>query len=166
MKKSARGFTLIELLVTMSIIGILFGIGYAKYNEFNRRQILAQAAQELKNNLRFAQDKAMAGEKDCSVGVCGGDDGKCGTNDANEKSLDGWFLNPGVNDYQVFGTCGGQVFNSRTINLSNRGITIPSPPSAIHFKPLGQGVEGASTITLSGLAGTEDVIVTETGEIK
>jgi len=155
------GFTLIELLVTISIMGILFGLGVAKYNEFNRRQILDQAAQELKSNLRLAQDKALAGEKDCSVCQVGI---KCG--DGDDKVLDGWYVRFSATRYQISGSCGGLPFSPQTVDLSKRNITIPSPPSPIRFKPLAQGVEGATTITLSGYGGTRPITVTGTGEIK
>lgn len=154
MKKTVRGFTLIELLVTMSIIGILFGIGFAKYNEFNRRQILAQTAQELKNNLRLAQNKALAGEKPTTG---------CTT-------LDGYQVNfsSGTPDsYTIQAKCSeGPVGTAKTFKLPST-VKFTSPPSPILFKVLAQGVEGASTITLrfSGV-GDEAVTVTETGEIK
>jgi len=157
------GFTLIELLVTISIMGILFGLGVAKYNEFNRRQILDQAAQELKSNLRLAQDKALAGEKDCSVCQVGI---KCG--DGDDKVLDGWYVSFSSGSYQIYGRCGGQQFptSPKTVNLSSRNINIPSPPSPIRFKPLAQGVDGATTISLSGYGETRPITVTGTGEIK
>lgn len=157
MKRTCLGFTLIELLVTISIIGIIFGIGVAQYNRFTRRQILVQATQELKSNLRFVQDKAMAGEKD--VDVCGSGSGA--------TPLDGWYLAPGGGGYVIFGRCGGIDFGSKTANLSGRGVSI-SPFPAIRFKPLGQGVVGATTITLtlSSSGETQSVTVTETGEIR
>ena len=155
------GFTLIELLVTMSIIGILLGIGIAKYNEFNRRQILIQAAQELRNNLRLVQDKALAGEKNCSVCQVGDE---CG--DSDDLVLDGWYVSFSSGSYQIYGSCGGETFSSKTITLSDRNISIPLPPSAIRFKPVGQGVEGETTITLSGFEKTETVTVTKTGDIR
>jgi len=161
------GFTLIELLVTISIIGVLFGIGVAKYNEFNRRQILDQAAQELRSNLRLAQDKALAGEKDCSSSKCGGSDGICGTNDANEKSLEGWYVSFSANNYQIYGKCGVAQFSPQTVDLSGRNITLSSFPSnLVRFKPLAQGVDGATTISLSGYGETRPITVTGTGEIK
>lgn len=164
---SKFGFTIIELLVSMSIIGIVFGVGVAAYTRFNRQQILFQAAQDLKSNLRLAQDKALAGEKDCSPSKCGGSDGICGTGDANERKLDGWYISFTENGYQIYGRCEGQTFGPPAIDLTKRSITIDSPPpKPIRFKPLGQGVEEATTITLSGTGGTEKVTVTETGEIR
>lgn len=156
------GFTLIELLVTISIVGIIFALGVAQYNKFNRRQILIQAAQELKSNLRLAQDKALAGEKDCSV--CQGSDGVCGN--ADDRVLEGWYASFSSDSYQIYGRCGGQTFGTKSVNLSNRGVTLPSPPPVVRFKPLGQGVEGATTVGLSGFGPTQTVTVTETGEIR
>lgn len=165
MKKTVRGFTLIELLVTMSILGILFGIGIAEYNKFNRRQILVQAAQELKTNLRLAQDKALAGEKDCSVCqvglVCG---------DSDDLVLDGWYVSFSSGSYQIYGSCDGSQFPSspKTVNLISEITITTSPllPHTIRFKPIGQGVEEETTITLSGFDQEEEVTVTTTGDIR
>jgi prepilin-type N-terminal cleavage/methylation domain-containing protein len=174
MKKSCLGFTIIELLVTISIIAILFGLGAAKYNEFNRRQIIAQAANELKSNLILAQDKALSGEKDCRVSKCGGNDGVCGTNDANERSLEGWFVRipspPNNTYYEIYGQCGGITFPDvpKRVDLSQRGLLITSSLSApIHFYPLGLGVEEEAVITLShpGYGLTEELRVNKAGEI-
>ena len=161
------GFTLIELLITISIIGIIFTLGLAKYNEFNRRQILAQAASGLRSNLRLAQNKAFSGEKDCSASKCGGVDGVCGTNDANERSLDGWYVSFTADSYQVYGQCGGVAFpdSPKTEYLTQRGITISSTTNPVHFKPLGLGASEAVTVTLSGYGPDEVINITVGGEI-
>jgi prepilin-type N-terminal cleavage/methylation domain len=46
-KKSVRAYTLIEVLVVLSIIGVLFGIGYVSYRDFSRRQELAGVAKNI-----------------------------------------------------------------------------------------------------------------------
>ena len=69
MKKTA-GLTLIELLVSSAIIALVAGSGLAAYIDFNNRQILNTAADELKNNLRQARGFAMAGRK---IAGCNGD---------------------------------------------------------------------------------------------
>lgn len=176
MKKSAHAFTLIELLVTISIMGILFGLGLAKYNEFNRRQILVQTANELKSNLRGAQSKALGAEKDCSSSKCGGNDGICGTNDPNERTLEGWYVSFSSNSYQLYGRCCGsgvgcQTFGSKTIDLAPRGISVSAFPSPnpILFKVLSQGTDitGTTSIRLrfSGMADEQIIRVTNAGEI-
>lgn len=145
------GFTLIELLVSISIIGIIFTIGLARYNQFNRRQILVQAAQELKSNLRLAQSKAFGAEKDCS------------------GTLDGYLVALDSNTYTIKSQCsqgGGKNYGTLISYPYYGGVQKFSGPSSILFKVLAQGVVGAGTVTLRfpGM-GDVDVTVTATGEI-
>jgi len=153
------GFTLIEVIVGVVIMGIIFSIGVAKYGEFNRSQIVEQAALDLKNNLRLAQNRAFSGQKDADI--CG--DPAVG----DTKPLDGWYVSFTNNSYQIYGQCGGDPFSQATVDLSIKKVTIVSPlPSTIRFKPLGQGVENEGTITLLGSGGSRTVSVTATGEIR
>lgn len=126
---SLAGFTLIELLVVITIVGILFGIGVAQYINFNRSQILEQAAQELKNNLRLAQTKAANGEKPegCSI-------------------LDGYrvsFFSGGdsPDTYKIRAVCGGnEQGETKTFFLPSVIKFNPLPfPSQVLFKVLAQG---------------------------
>lgn len=151
MKKNCLGFTLIELLVTISIIGILFTISLAKYNEFNRRQILVQAANELKSNLRLAQSKALGAEKPAGCDVLFG------------HKLE--FL-ANNRDYKIVAVCSGSEVDVKTGLTLGPNVTKVSGSSSILFKVLAQGVETAETFTLrfSGGEGM-DVTVTEVGEI-
>jgi prepilin-type N-terminal cleavage/methylation domain-containing protein len=148
------GFTLIELLVTMSIIGILLGIGIAKYNEFNRRQILAQAAQELRSNLRFAQDKALAGEKPT-----------------------GWCTTGSLRGYQVsFDAAGENYLIEAICSVGSprqvKSVSLPDPVdgpngTSVLFKVLAQGVADAASFTLTFPdVDSETVTVTATGDIR
>jgi len=57
-----RGFTLVEILVATSILAIIFGIGLARYQAFNRRQVLNQAVLTLQSDLRLAQSLAFSGQ--------------------------------------------------------------------------------------------------------
>lgn len=146
-----NGFTLIELLVAVSIIGIIFGIGVAKYQEFNRRQILFQAAEELKSNLRLAQDKALAGEKDCT-----GD-------------LEGYRVTFSTTSYSFRSQC--SEGDGPEATFSYYGETqMTSGPSSILFKVLGLGTDVAGTVQirleLSGVTGEETIMVSGAGEIR
>lgn len=150
MKKNCLGFTLIELLIAISIIGIIFTVGLARYNQFNRRQILVQAARELKSNLRLAQSKALAGEKPTGCDVLSG------------HKLE--FL--GNNrDYKIVAVCGSDIDVKTGLTLGP-SIT-KTGPSSVLFKILTQGAEAKVLFTLS-IPGVDDVVVvtvTEGGEI-
>lgn len=166
MKKDCLGFTLIEILVTIGVIALLSGIGLASYNQFNRKQILDQAAKTLKSDLRLAQSKALAGLKDCTVGVCGGTSGGCG-NDGSEKSLDGWFVSFTDRLYTLYGSCGGgtTTFSTKTISLPTN-VSFNPVPSAVRFQPLNQGVNLAQTLTLTAFGLSKTVTVSISGEIE
>jgi len=150
-------------------MAILFGLGVAKYIEFNRRQTVVQAANELKANLRLTQDKALSAEKDCRATKCGGSDDLCG-NEAGEEALDGWYLvftGSPYQSYQIYGQCEGIIFpdSPKTVDLTSKGVLITPSVNPIHFYPLGLGVEEAATINLSNGSMTQTVTVNEGGEI-
>lgn len=70
--KQSCGFTLIELLIVIAVISILATIGVPVFTTFNKNQTLKNAASELKSNLRFAQNKAVSGDKSgCSGTLVG-----------------------------------------------------------------------------------------------
>lgn len=158
MKKNCPGFTLIEMLVVVAIIAFLVSLGISAYNQFNRRQIVTQAALDLKNNLRMAQNKAFSGEKTCTPGA-----------------LDGYEVYFSASSYYYRAKCGGDYSPGMTFSLpSTVSITglpdLPSP-NPILFKVLGQGtnVNGSTTITLTGFndsTNTQTITVTASGEIK
>ncbi len=58
-----RGFTLIELLIVISIFGITASLITASYLTFERNQRLKAAAQQIKTDVRFTQNKALTGDK-------------------------------------------------------------------------------------------------------
>jgi len=70
MKTSARahffGFTLIELLIVIAIVGILTAASIPSFQSFATNQRLSQAAKQVKNDLRSAQNRAINGVKDSS----------------------------------------------------------------------------------------------------
>lgn len=140
-------FTLIELLVVISIIAILFTIGMAAYNEFNRSQMLSQSAKTLKNDLRMAQSKALSGEKptDCT------------------GTLEGYQVVFTNNSYTLNALCPNAVLMKST-NLP-QNVTFSSPPTIL-FKVLTRGVENWQTITLTAFTTkTQTVTVSASGEI-
>lgn len=159
MKKSCLGFTLIELLIAISIIGILVGFGFAKYYEFNRRQTLVQAAQGLKNNLRLAQDKALAGEKPGrSFDWCRG----------VGETLKGYRLRfPTNTRYLVEAVCSNDAVPAeevKSVDLRG-GVTKSAGLDEVLFRVLAQGVENPGEFYLAGYGRTEKVVVEGAGNI-
>ena len=155
MKRVCPGFTLIELLIVISIIGLLFSFGLAQYMQFNRQQMLTQSAQELKNNLRYAQSKAMAGEKPAACGA---------------RALEGYKLVFISNkSYKIVAVCNVDI-NVRTNFFLRKNVELDSAsfPIQIQFKVLAQGVIGFRSLVLrhSVTNNTETVTVTESGEIR
>jgi len=157
---SVIGFTLIELLVVMTIIGILFGIGVAQYMNFNRSQILEQAVQELKNNLRLAQTKALNGEKPegCSI-------------------LDGYkvsFFSGGTSSpdsYVIQAICSGNpVGPSQSFSLPSVVKFVSPLSSPILFRVLAQGTDLSSDLTINivftGTLLQKSVTVSKNGKIE
>lgn len=143
-----HGFTIIELLIAISIMALLFGIGISRYVSFNQGQIIKQAAQKLRSDLRVVVNKAITGEKN-----------GCGTLDGYQVSFTG-------GQYSFSTACSDGTFRAvNTVNLPT-GVTFSPLPSSLFFKVLGQGVSSAATITLSGFSKTETVTVNLSGEIQ
>ncbi len=149
-KTCVRGFTIIELLITISILGLLLAIGLVYYQDFNRRQIVVQGANDLKNNLRLAQSKALAGEKEGCVGT-----------------FKGYQVDFFLSEYVISALCDGVKVEYKRYPL--KGLVLAGGPSYLVFKPLAQGVEnplgGKAEITLSSSNHSSKVIVDEGGEI-
>ena len=149
MKKSCPGFTLIELLTTITIITLLFSIGLAQYNRFNRRQILTKAKDELVSNLRLAQSKSLAAEKptDCTDTLTG------------HKVK---FINN--QNYKIVAVCGDEI-DLKTDIVLPMGVT-QAGSNEVFFRVLSQGSPTDATLTLSGFGETQTITITKAGEIK
>ncbi len=163
------GFTLIELIVVVVTMALLFGLGFANYRGFQKRQYFQAVSRMLKTDLRLAQSYALSGRKEATC----------------INGIDGYiFRRISATSYQIEADC-LVVADSiiKTTNLSpgiqissfsytsDNDVTVVS--DFIKFKLLGRGTNMMSgvltTITLtypgSGLADLT-VIVSSTGDIK
>lgn len=59
--KHQTGFTLVELLVVVVVITILTGIGIPAFSSYLNRQSIRQANEQVKDDLRTIQNRAIAG---------------------------------------------------------------------------------------------------------
>ena len=50
MNSNSKGYTLIEILVVISIMAILFTVGFAGYRDFSRRQVLLGAVNQIQGD--------------------------------------------------------------------------------------------------------------------
>lgn len=153
MKKTALGYTLIELLIVITLVTLLFSLGMAQYNQFNRRQILVKARDELISNLRLAQGKSLAGEKPdaCLDEILTGHKLKF----VNNQS------------YKIVAVCNIEVDLKTDISLPAE-VTKQSGPNEVFFKGLSQGtdIDGQAEIILAGFSETKTITITATGEIR
>jgi len=163
-----QGFTLIEILITMSILSVLFALGYAGFRDFSRRQQLQVLSRQLQGDLRQAQEEALAGIKP-SIAVC---------NSPNVLNSYGFFAAAGGASYTIYVACSGGATSTVLTRTMPTGFTIIrtySPPGTVvatQFKALGQGTtlpageNAIITITDTVTSNTSVVTMTDTGEIK
>ena len=154
-EKTCSGFTLIELLVTITIITLLFSIGVAQYNKFNRRQILVKAKDELVSNLRLTQSKSLAAEKPSG----------CTDTLTGHKIK---FINN--QNYKIVAVCGNEIDLKTDIVLPT-GVTKQAGSNEVFFKVLNRGVEFIGgqppiVLILTGTNETQNINISAVGEIK
>ncbi len=155
---SNLGFSLIELLFVFSLIALLFSLGMAQYNRFNRSQTLTKAKDELVSNLRLAQSKAMVAEKPF----------ECGEEDLEGHRLE--FINN--HSYRIVAVC--DCIDCPEVKAAvdfPANVAKQSGPEEIFFRVLNRGVEfvGSQPPLVLGLVGSDEtqmINLTSAGEIQ
>lgn len=149
------GFTLIEVLVGLTIVGLIFAVGFVGFREFARRQALLGAVRRIEGDLRLAQQQALAGKKPVGCVV-----------------LDGYrFSASSENQYRIQAACSNGDFSiGKDSILLSEGVKMNPLPSSIMFKVLGLGTDLASSVEIrleqSGTGNSQTVTVSPAGEIK
>jgi prepilin-type N-terminal cleavage/methylation domain-containing protein len=164
--KWKSGYTLIEILVGLTIVGLLFGVGYANFRAFSQRRVVIDAAKNLQGDLRLTQGMAIAGQKP--------DDPAC---NSPTNTLNGYYFNIlSETSYEIRASCSGGIPGAanKTITLNN-GALFASPfpsPNPILFKVIGQGTnipEGQNVVIKMVQAGTTNessVTISSGGQIQ
>jgi prepilin-type N-terminal cleavage/methylation domain-containing protein len=160
-----RGYTLLELLIVISIITVVFTFGFARYQDFQRRQQLEAAALTIRSDLRLAQEFSLAGRKP---------DNPSG-NDCEDSPLNGYiFRRLSASTYQIEASCvEGDVIVRGPITISS-GISLSgipgTPTDELLFRVLAKGVNRSSnttlTLTQTSSGATTQIIISPSGEIR
>lgn len=148
------GFTFIELLIVLIITGLIFGVGFANYRDYQKRQVLESAARLVISDLRAAQENASAGVKPAT--------GSCSA--SSQSALNGYELYiSAAGSYNIRVNCVAATEIVKTVNLPTPVQFTASPNyiqngttvSTILFNILGRGAAiptppGSATMTLTG----------------
>ena len=134
------GYSLIELLVVISIFGITITLVTASYLTFEKNQRFKNAALQLKNDIRFVQNKTLASDKSST---------KCST---AGYTLVGWYmsLSTASTTYSYNSDCKNAAGTEdpdspafKTVSLP-KGMTIcgfsTGSAANVLFQPLSRGV--------------------------
>lgn len=152
-KPLKNGYTLIELLVGITIISIVFSVGFASFREFSRRQALSGVSKSIKTDLRLAQQLASTGQKP-AIGTC--------------TQLVGYTITFFTDNYSLDANCTNANRNIKTIDLPT-GIT-ETDNLSVQYKVLGQGTNLTTdlTVTLTHIATgkTSTIIIGKGGKVE
>lgn len=158
--KLTSAYTFIEILVALTIVSLIFGIGYVSFRDFSRRQALQGVVRTIRGDLRLAQEQAISGQKPQDV-FCDSPD-----------TLSGFYfdlITP--NNYRLVAQCSGGNVTSKDVSIA-ADISITSNQDPIVFKVLGQGTNvpqatpAIITLTQAGTSNRATITITSTGEIK
>lgn len=135
--RTEQGFTFIELLIVIVTMVLLFGVGFANFREFQRRQVAISFARQMKADFNLAREYALAGRKP-TIGC---------------TDLDGYefYVEYYSRYYRISPRCGGAT-NPSTVKTVNFPTEIDVRPSyfpwlsSINFRVLGRGVETLSVL--------------------
>ena len=146
------GFTLLEVLVAATVISLLSGISLVGYNRFQERQQLVAVKEQLRNDLRLTQQKALSGEK--PAGWCA----------ASGQTLAGWRLVfTSTTVYEIRRVCSnGSTALDKSITLPSN--TLKSAGSGqVDFVPLtGAAVNASFILQTTTASGTWQATVSVT----
>ncbi|MBI2404698.1 prepilin-type N-terminal cleavage/methylation domain-containing protein [Candidatus Gottesmanbacteria bacterium] len=145
-----KGFTILELLVSMGVILLVSGGVVAAFNNFNESQRVRQAALTLKGNVRYAQNKAVSGDKPTSGCV----------------TLQGYTVSFTGTSYSIQALCDGGLVGDSTTTSLPAGVSFVVPiPAAFTFAVLTGRNASDRTLTVSGLNYSFSVQVSAGGTV-
>lgn len=154
-----NGFTLIELMIVIMTMSLLFGLGFANYRDFQRRQSLESGVRSIISDLRYAQGLALAGRKPNNPAG----------NSCLSSVLHGYQLRrTGSTSYEIEAVCSSDV-SVKTVNVL-ADIQIANFGSPVLFKVVTGGISSNSTVTITlsfpeGGVSDRSITISPAGEI-
>ncbi len=135
------GFTLIELLATFTLISIVSGLGFASFMSYSRRQVVVQAAADLKQIIDLARSNALSRVKPAT----------CNMNEGLSNYKINFCLNSACQtsqvDYEMSATCAGleEVQTTRKLpqNVTFSNVSGSPNCAALTFDVITKAVSGA-----------------------
>jgi len=163
----SSGFTIVELLVVITVMALLFSIGYGRFRDFSRRQALTAVARQIEGDIRLTQELALSGKKP-------GESDECGTLDAYEFSV-----NEGTDTYSIYAVCDPSWTGAEDGEFYKKGVVIPAGMSLeatgsnnkkVGFYTVGGGNDAGGggysiEITQDGIGNKITVFVTSGGNV-
>lgn len=139
------GYSIIELIIVVGVTILIASFGIARYNDFNERQAVQQAADTLVSDLRFVQAKALAGEKP-RVGTC--------------TTLLGYRVTFDQKNYTMQAICSEGPVDGTQVTIDLPGnVNIWPIPTPVTYYALGHGTSGDITVNVVGKSITVPVVL-------
>ena len=160
-----KGFTLIELITVVALMAFLSIVGIVAYRDYNQRQSLEAAAQDLATTIQLAKSRSIS---QVQPSECA---------EVPSKSLDGYRINiPDLNqpEYTLSAICEEVAYDIKTFKLPRGiefdGATTISPGitlgSGVFFPIITLGVQSGGDIVIKGWNKRVKVSVDSVGTIK
>ena len=132
-----QGYSLVEIMIVIIIMSFLFVGGFTQYRDFSRRQMLSNAADELRSNLNLTRQLALSGEKE---GVC-----------PLLETLLAYKVTFTSTSYSITAVCSTTSPSARTVINLAETVRFTTNPTEIKYNVLGKGVSitGSSSIILN-----------------
>jgi Tfp pilus assembly protein FimT len=141
---STSALTLIELIITITIFALVTAVVIPAFSNFNQRQQLTRAVEQVRTDLRAMQSQAVSGAEGSQWAV---------------------IFNAGADTYQMGQYAAGSLVDPQTKNVPG-DVDLTTSPAVVFDRLTGESVNGQHQINLSLSGTTRTVTVNSGGNIE